>query len=80
MPNEPVAGLIVHKNYLNVGQTPAQRRRDDQNYGDHTEISGLLSNQQMLQHFSDLEIASDNNFGLFTRTNVRRLSRIDHFA
>jgi hypothetical protein len=65
MPNEPLAGLILHKSCLNVGQTPAQRRRDDQNYGDHTEISGLLSNQQMLQHFGDLEIASDNNFRFF---------------
>jgi hypothetical protein len=42
---------------IGVGETPAQRRPDDQNYGDHTEISGLLSNRRMLQHFSDFEIA-----------------------
>jgi hypothetical protein len=37
---QSVAGLIVRQlNCLNVGQTPAQCRRDDQNYGDHTEIS-----------------------------------------
>jgi hypothetical protein len=32
-------------NGSNMGQTPAQCRGDDQNYGDHTEISGLLSSR-----------------------------------
>jgi hypothetical protein len=46
-----------------VGKTPAQCRRDDQTYGDHTKISELLSSRSMLPHFSDhtrirLEIAS----------------------
>jgi hypothetical protein len=36
---------------LNVGETPAQCRRDDQTYGDHTEISELLSRRRMLSHF-----------------------------
>jgi hypothetical protein len=41
-----------------VGKTPAQSRGDDQNDGDRTEISGLLSSRQMLPHFSDhLELA-----------------------
>jgi hypothetical protein len=51
MPNEPV---IVQKNRLNVGQAPAQRGRNDQNYRDHTERSGLFSSRRMLQHFRDL--------------------------
>jgi hypothetical protein len=37
-----------------MGETPAQCRRNDHNYGDHTEISELLSNAQMLSHCSDL--------------------------
>jgi hypothetical protein len=32
---------------LNVGETPAQCRRDDQTYGDHTEISELLSSRRI---------------------------------
>jgi hypothetical protein len=41
-----------------VGKTPAQSRGDDQNYGDRTEISGLLSSRRMLPHFGDhLELA-----------------------
>jgi hypothetical protein len=40
-------------NCLNVGKAPAQSCSDDQNYGDHTEISGLLSSRRMLPHFND---------------------------
>ena len=40
-------------NCLNVGKAPAQSCGDDQNYGDHTEISGLLSSRRMLLHVSD---------------------------
>ena len=55
LPNKPAAGLIVR--WLNcldvdVGQTPAQCCRDDQNHGDHAEVSGLLSSRRMLPHFS----------------------------
>jgi hypothetical protein len=38
---EQLAALIIHKlNFLNVCQTPAQCHRDDQNYGDPSEIAG----------------------------------------
>ncbi len=37
---------------VDVGQTPAQCCRDDQNHGDHAEVSGLLSSRRMLPHFS----------------------------
>ncbi len=55
LPNKPAAGMIVR--WLNcldvdVGQTPAQCCRDDQNHGDHAEVSGLLSSRRMLPHFS----------------------------
>jgi len=55
LPNNRAAGLIVR--WLNcldvdVGQTPAQCCRDDQNHGDHAEVSGLLSSRRMLPHFS----------------------------
>ena len=40
-------------NCLNVGKAPAQSCSDDQNYGDHTEMSGRMSRRQMLPHFSD---------------------------
>jgi hypothetical protein len=39
-------------NRSNMGKTPAQSQRDDRNYGDHTEISELLSDGLMLLHFS----------------------------
>jgi hypothetical protein len=51
---------------LDVGKTPAQSRGDDQNDGDRTEISGLLSSRQMLPHFSDhLELAL-KRFGIIS--------------
>jgi hypothetical protein len=54
VPNHPVAGRIVRRlDCLDVGKTPAQSRGDDQNYGDRTEISGLVSSRRMLPHFSD---------------------------
>jgi hypothetical protein len=54
LPNEQVGGLIVHKlNYLNMGKAPAQCRRNDQNYRDHTEITEFLSNERMLSHCSE---------------------------
>src|SRR6266550_394124 len=61
LPNKPAAGLIVR--WLNcldvdVGQTPAQCCRDDQNHGDHAEVSGLLSSRRMLPHFS-VHLASE---------------------
>src|ERR1700730_10828611 len=40
-------------NCLNVVKAPAQSCCDDQNYGDHTEISGLVSSRRMLLHLSD---------------------------
>ncbi|HXB00212.1 MAG TPA: hypothetical protein VNW05_06785 [Steroidobacteraceae bacterium] len=43
---------VPQMNYSNVGKTPAQSQRDDRNYGDHTEISELLSDGLMLLHFS----------------------------
>jgi hypothetical protein len=53
-------------NCLDVGKTPAQSRGDDQNDGDRTEISGLLSSRQMLPHFSDhLELAL-KRFGIIS--------------
>lgn len=57
--NDPVAGLFVRRlDCLNVGKTPAQSRDDDQNDGDRTEISGLLSSRRMRPHCSDhLELA-----------------------
>jgi hypothetical protein len=45
-------GLIVRwLNCLDVGETPTQCCRDDQNHGDHAEVSGLLSSRRMLPHF-----------------------------
>jgi hypothetical protein len=41
-----------------MGKTPAQSCGNDQNDGDRTEISVLLSSRRMLPHFSDhLELA-----------------------
>jgi hypothetical protein len=45
------AGVAQMKR-LNVSKTPEQSQRDDRNYGDHAEISELLSNGLMLLHFS----------------------------
>jgi hypothetical protein len=42
----------------NVGKTPAQCHRDDEKYGDHTEISEPLSNGRMLPHLGNRKIAS----------------------
>jgi hypothetical protein len=38
----------------NMGKTPEQSQRDDRNYGDHTEISELLSDGLVRLHFSTL--------------------------
>jgi hypothetical protein len=52
-PIKRAAGLIVRwLNCLDVGETPTQCRRDDQNHGDRAEVSGLLSSRRMLPHFS----------------------------
>jgi hypothetical protein len=40
-------------NCLSVGKAPAQSCSDDQNYGDHTEISEPLSSRRMLLHVND---------------------------
>jgi hypothetical protein len=39
-------------NRSNMGETPEQSQCDDRNYGDHTEISELLSDGLMRLHFS----------------------------
>jgi hypothetical protein len=43
---------VPQMNRSNMGKTPAQSQRDDRHYGDHTEISELLSDGLMLLHFS----------------------------
>jgi hypothetical protein len=43
---------VAQMKRLNVSKTPEQSQRDDRSYGDHTEISELLSNGLMLLHFS----------------------------
>jgi hypothetical protein len=53
---------------LNVGQTPAQCRRDDHKYGDHTEIFEPLSNEQILPHL-----------GVTVRSRQKQRSRQKHF-
>jgi hypothetical protein len=58
----------------------AHSSRDDQSYGDNTEIYGLLSNRRMLQHFSHLENCFEIILANPTRTKARRLSRIDHLT
>jgi hypothetical protein len=77
--------LAVELNCLNVGQAPAQCRQEDQNYGDHTEISGLLSSQGMLPHFSDhlefaLKLLRYKRLPTLLARTAWRLSRIDHFT
>src|SRR6266571_1908006 len=50
---------------LNVGKTPAQCRREDQDYGDHTEISEPFSSRRTLPHFSDhLEFCLETAVGI----------------
>jgi hypothetical protein len=41
---------VAQMKRLNVSKTPEQSQRDDRHYGDHTEISELLSNGLMLLH------------------------------
>jgi hypothetical protein len=59
----------------NVGKTPAQRHRDNQKYGDHTEISELLSNGRTLPHLYNPEISPKI---ISARMIARRLSKIAH--
>jgi hypothetical protein len=49
-PVKAPAMAFLKMNYSNVGKTPEQSQRDDRNYGNHTEISELLSNG--LLHFT----------------------------
>jgi hypothetical protein len=53
------AGPIIRQmNYLDVGKTPAQCHYDDQNHGDHAEITERLSSRRLLSRFGDhLEFA-----------------------
>jgi hypothetical protein len=46
-------GIAFSVDSLDVGEAPAQSHRDDQDYGDHAEISGLLSSRGMLRDFRD---------------------------
>jgi hypothetical protein len=68
---------------LDVGKAPAQSHGYDQNYGEHTEISGLSSSRRGPQYFRDhldfaLKLLRGSPQRTLTRTTGRRLSKIDH--